>query len=307
MSNLSTSNQTSPNITLTNNPIQMLLTDRFQLGECPRWDEQTQAIWWVDINEQQLHRLTIVNGDHQFRQFSEQIGCFTLRENGGLVLAGQTGFWFLDSLQGAMHFIGDPEKNLPEQRFNDGRCDSEGRFIAGTMNPNKNEKFGRFYQLNNDLQVRPLIGQSKICNGLAFSPDTRTLYWSDTPLRTIYQCDYAPETGEVSNQRLFYQVADNKGQPDGGSIDSLGNYWSALYGGGEIICISPQGELSQTLKVPVLNPTMVAFGGLDFKTMYITSARQNMTTQQLTENPMEGALLSCQAPYPGLLEPRFIG
>lgn len=287
--------------------MQAVLTDRFQLGECPRWDEQTQTLWWVDINQQQLHCLNVVDAKHQFRQFNEEIGCFALRQAGGLVLAGRTGLWLLDSLHGEMHHIGDPEANLPKQRFNDGRCDSKGRFIAGTMNPDKDETFGQFYQLSEDLQIRPLLGRSWTCNGMAFSPDGRTLYWSDTPQRTIYQCDYDPETGEATNQRLFYQVAENKGRPDGGTVDSQGNYWSALYAGGEIIAISPQGELLQTLKVPVTNPTMVTFGGPDLKTMYITSASQKMTAEQLAANPMEGQLLTCPAPYPGLSEPRFAG
>lgn len=287
--------------------MQAVLAQRFQLGECPRWDEQTQVIWWVDINKQQLHRLSTVSGEHQFRQFAEEIGCFALRESGGLVLAGRTGLWLLDNIYGTMRHIGDPESDLPKQRFNDGRCDSAGRFIAGTMNPDKNETFGRFYQLSGDYFIRPLIGCSWTCNGLAFSPDKRTLYWSDTPQRSIYQCDYDPKTGEATNQRLFYQVSEEKGRPDGGSVDSQGNYWSALYAGGEILCISPQGELLQVLKVPVTNPTMVTFGGQDLQTMYITSACQKITAEQLAENPMEGMLLSCPAPYPGLVESRFAG
>ena len=142
---------------------------------------------------------------------------------------------------------------------------------------------------------------------MAFSPDKQTLYWSDTPQRSIYQCDYDPETGEVTNQRLFYQVSEDKGRPDGASVDSQGNYWSALYAGGEILCISPQGKLLQTLKVPVTNPTMVTFGGQDLPTIYITSACQKMTAEQLAANPMEGTLLSCPALYPGLVESRFAG
>lgn len=287
--------------------MQAVLEQRFELGECPRWDERAEAIWWVDINQQQLHRLSINDGKHEYRQFPEQIGCFAFRQSGGLVLGGRSGLWLLESLQGELQHIGDPEADLPKQRFNDGRCDAQGRFIAGTLNPDKDESFGRFYQLDAKHHIRPLIGRSWTCNGLAFSPDNQTLYWSDTPQRTIYQCDYDMQTGEASNQRLFYQVAKHKGRPDGASVDSQGNYWSALYDGGEVLCISPQGELLQILTVPVTNPTMVTFGGQDLQTMYITSACQKMTEAQLQANPMEGRLLSCKAPYPGLPESRFAG
>lgn len=287
--------------------MQPLLTQRFQLGECPRWDEQTQTLWWVDINEKQLHCFNTISATHQQRQFTEEIGCFALRQTGGLVIGGRSGLSLIASLYGEVHAIGDPEAHLPKHRFNDGRCDTEGRFIAGTMNPDKNQTFGRFYQLNKNHQIKALVGRSWTCNGLAFSPDGKTLYWSDTPQRTIYRCDYDLQTGAVSNQRIFYQVAKNRGRPDGATVDSLGNYWSALYAGGEILCISPYGKLLHSLKVPVTNPTMLTFGGSNLQTMYITSACQKMTKEQLTANPMEGQLLSCPAPYPGLIEPRFAG
>lgn len=286
------------------NPV---LTQCFTLGECPRWDEKTQILWWVDITNQQLHGLDNHSGEHLCRQFTEEIGCFSLRESGGFVLAGCSGFWLLDSFDGAMQHLCDPESDRPNQRFNDGRCDSAGRFIAGTVNPNKNETYGQFYQMHATHQVFPLIGRSWTCNGLAFSPDGKTLYWSDTPQRSIYQCDYDPLTGKATNQRLFYQVSDKKGRPDGASVDSMGNYWSALYGGGEILCISPDGQLLQELSVPVSNPTMVTFGGENLQTMYISSANQKLTEQQLTDNPLEGSLLCCEAPYPGLVESRFAG
>jgi sugar lactone lactonase YvrE len=284
-----------------------VLTQRFALGECPRWDEKNQMLWWVDILNQQLHGLDSHSGEHLCRQFSEEIGCFSLRKSGGFILAGRSGFWLIDSFDGELQHIYDPESDFPNQRFNDGRCDSDGRFIAGTMNPNKDESYGQFYQMGSTHHVSPLIGRSWTCNGLAFSPDGRTLYWSDTPQRSIYQCDYDPSTGKVANQRLFYQVPDEKGRPDGASIDSKGNYWSALYGGGEILCISPNGILLHELQVPVTNPTMVAFGGKNLQTMYITSANQKLSEKQLMDNPLEGSLLSCEAPYPGCVESRFAG
>jgi len=288
--------------------MEAILPERFDLGECPRWDEQLQQLWWVDINAHRLHRWEPASGEHRQLQLPEPIGCFALRQDGGLVAGLQSGLWLIDSLEsGQLTQLGDPEAHLPHQRFNDGRCDGRGRFIAGTMNPDKDDHFGTFYRLDPAHAITPLVGRSWTCNGLAFSPDQRTLYWADTPGSTIYRCDYDIETGQVANQRPFFVVPEGWGRPDGAAVDSEGAYWCALYGGGQVLRIAPDGTLLQQLPVPVSNPTMVAFGGPELRTLYITSARQKMTAAQLEANPLEGALLSCPAPVAGLPEARFRG
>lgn len=283
---------------------------RYQLGECPRWNSETQTLWWVDIVQHQIHHLKTATGEHGVIQLNEEIGCFTWRQQGGLVVALQSGLHFIDDIENpVLTPIADPEADKPWQRFNDGRCDPKGRFIAGTMNARKDESFGTFYQLDTDLSVKPLIGKSWTCNGLAFSPDGKTLYWSDTPIqnRNIYRCDYNPETGEVSNETLFFHVPEGMGRPDGASVDSEGNYWSAQYAGGRVLCISPEGKLLREILLPVTNPTMPCFGGPDLKTLYVTSASQGMSAEHLAENPMEGALLAVDLDVAGQVEVSFAG
>ncbi len=290
--------------------MQALSAQRDQLGECPRWHAETQTLWWVDITQHQIHRHHPASGQHKVIQLQEEIGCFIWREKGGLLVALQSGFHFIDDINNpTLTPVVDPEADKPWQRFNDGRCDPKGRFIAGTMNARKDDSFGTFYQLNPDLSVRPLVGKSWTCNGMAFSPDGKTLYWSDTPIqnRNIYRCDYDPETGEVSNQQLFFHVPEGMGRPDGATVDSEGNYWSAQYAGSRVLCISPQGELLHEIMLPVTNPTMPCFGGPDLKTLYVTSASQGMSAEHLAAHPLEGAVLAIPMDVAGLPEVAFAG
>lgn len=281
---------------------------RDQLGECPRWHAETQTLWWVDILQHQIHHLKIATGEHGVIQLNEEIGCFIWREKGGLLVGLQSGLHFIEDINNpVLTPIADPEADKPLQRFNDGRCDPKGRFISGTMNPKKDDSYGTFYQLDTDLKLRQLVGKSWTCNGMAFSPDGKTLYWSDTPNRNIYRCDYDVETGDVSNERLFFHVPDGMGRPDGATVDSEGNYWSAQYAGGRVLCISPAGELLRNIELPVTNPTMPCFGGPELKTLFITSACQKMTEEHLAAHPMEGALLAIDLDVAGQVEVSFAG
>jgi sugar lactone lactonase YvrE len=288
--------------------MQAISSQRDLLGECPRWHQETQTLWWVDILKHQIHSHQPNSGVHGIIQLKEEIGCFIWCEQGGLLVGTQSGLSLIKNLSKTELIpIASPEADKPWQRFNDGRCDPAGRFIAGTQNPRKDESFGTFYQLNHQLQLRPLIGKSWTCNGLAFSPDGKTLYWSDTPNQTIYACDYDVASGNVGNQRTFYVVPKEWGRPDGATVDSAGNYWSAQYAGGRVLCISPQGKLLKNIELPVTNPTMPCFGGHDLNILYITSASQKMTEEHLQEHPMEGAVLALPVDIPGLPEVKFAG
>lgn len=288
--------------------MQAVSAQRDQLGECPRWHAETQTLWWVDILKHQIHHHHPASGAHGVIQLEEEIGCFIWRKTGGLIVGLQSGLAFIDDLSNpVLRPIADPEADKPWQRFNDGRCDPAGRFIAGTMNGRKDESYGTFYQLDAALHLRQLVGKSWTCNGLAFSPDGKTLYWSDTPNLTIYRCDYDVATGDVSNQQVFFVVPEGMGRPDGATVDSEGNYWSAQYAGSRVLCISPQGELLRNIELPVTNPTMPCFGGPDLKTLYITSASQKMTPEHLAEHPMEGAVLAIPVDVAGLPEVAFAG
>jgi len=284
--------------------VEVVLDAKALLGECPRWDELAQCLYWADIDARQLHRFDPVSGRDEFMQFEQEVGCFALRRQGGFILAMRTGFYFLDEWGGQLRPIVDPEAHLPENRFNDGRCDVEGRFLAGTIYPPKDRGGANLYSLGIDLKVEHLESNILTSNGIAFSPDNRRLYFSDTPRHVIYCYEYDFETGQISDRRVFHQFPDGKGRPDGAAVDVEGCYWSALYEGGRIVRLDPDGEIVQEIPVPAFCPTMVAFGDRDLQSLYITSVGQR-SDEELQRYPHSGALFRVRVDVPGQIEYRF--
>ncbi len=283
---------------------EVALAIRANLGECPRWDEQAQLLYWADINAGQLHRFDPATGKDDFLQFDEELGCFSLRAQGGFVLGMRSGFFFLDGWNTQRRAIADPEADMPSNRFNDGRCDAEGRFIAGTVYPPKDRDGANLYSLGTDLQVTRLKDGLLTSNGVAFSPDSKTFYFSDTPKHAIYAYDYNLETGAMSNGRVFHQFPHGNGRPDGATVDAEGYYWTALYEGGRVVRLNPRGEIVEEIAVPAKCPTMVALGGEDLKTLYITSVG-NRPEEELKDYPHSGAIFQVRVDVPGLPERRF--
>lgn len=276
-----------------------------RLGECPRWHCGEQKLYWVDIDAGRLYRLDPVSGEHEFRQFDEQIGCFVFRDGGGFVVAMRSGFHFMDGWDAPLRPIADPEADKPATRFNDGRCDAAGRFLAGTVYPPKDHGGAALYSLDNDLSVTCLQDDVLTANGVAFSPDNRFLYFSDTPRHVIYRYPYDLETGRVGEREIFHRFPDGQGRPDGASVDREGCYWSALYEGGRIVRLSPAGEILEEIPVPARCPTMVAFGGPDLRRLYVTSVGER-PEEELAQYPESGNLFELEVEVPGLAEHNFV-
>ena len=285
--------------------VEVALDIKASLGECPRWDEQDQLLYWLDINAGQLHRFNPVAGIDDFLQFDEEIGCFALREQGGFIMATRSGYYLLDEWSTERRFITDPEVGLDKNRFNDGRCDAKGRLWAGSVYPPKDHGGASIYCLENG-EAKRWVDNLLTANGIAFSPDNTTFYYADTPSHAIQQCDYNLATGEISNTRLFHQFPLGNGRPDGAAVDKEGCYWSALYEGARVVRINPQGEIIQEIPVPAKCPTMVAFGGPDLTTLYITTVG-NRPDAELEQYPHSGALFKVEVEVPGLKEHRFAG
>ncbi|ABD82471.1 SMP-30/gluconolactonase/LRE family protein [Saccharophagus degradans] len=285
--------------------VEVALNVRAKLGECPRWDEKEQLLYWVDIDSFQLHRFDPKTGKDDFITFKEEIACFSLRQNhDGFLVAMRSGFHFLDGWNTKLRAIADPEATLVKNRFNDGRCDAEGRMIAGSVYPPKDHDGANLWQLGTDLKVTKLAEGLLTSNGAGFSPDNKTFYFSDTPKHVIYKYDYDLATGEMTNGTVFHQFPFGNGRPDGAAVDSEGCYWTALYEGSRIVRLSPEGEILQEIDLPVRCPTMVAFGGEDLKTLYITTVGAR-PEEELRDYPLSGALLKVEVDVPGLVEHRF--
>src|SRR5204863_6178738 len=263
-----------------------------------------QVLYWVDINAPSLNRFDPHTGRNTAWAMPSSIGCLALRRSGGFIAALRDGFWLVDrdgKLEGK---VADAPYDPAHHRFNDGRADPRGRFWAGSMNERRDASSAKLYRLDSDLKLTAVIPEIMISNGLAFSPDARTLYHADTPKRTIHAWDFDPATGGIANRRIFAQFMGETDRPDGGAVDREGCYWSAFYRGGKVVRLSPRGERIAEFAVPAMCPTMCAFGGRDLKTLFVTSARQMREPEELARLPQSGGIFAMHVDVPGLPEPK---
>ncbi|WP_355660872.1 SMP-30/gluconolactonase/LRE family protein [Halomonas salifodinae] len=278
------------------------------LGECPLWAEDEQALYWVDIEAPSLNRFDPASGENQRWSLPEHIGCVGRRRGGGFIAGLRSGLWLLDEAARPTHCIARPVADTSISRFNDGRVDPWGRFWAGTIHEPRDLPAAALFRVDAALECRRLAGEVKVSNGLAFSPDRRWAYHSDTPNHVIYRYPLDPDSGEITGPReVFHRFPVGHGRPDGAAVDVEGHYWSALYEGGRVVRLSPQGEIVAEYPVPARCPTMCAFGGPDLKTLYVTSARHGRPAEELEAYPESGNLFALGVAVAGQGEPQFIG
>lgn len=277
------------------------------LGEGPLWCERTARLWWVDVVRCTLHALEPKTGKitSHITQ-GHRLGSIALREQGGLLLATAEGIDSFDPDTATQQRYAGHGRLGATQRFNDGRCDRHGRFWVGTMN----EDFlpeGTLYRLERDGSLAEVFGGIVVPNSIAFSPDSRTLYFADTRRFTIWSFAYDAASGTVSNQKVFAQTTGRAGRPDGSCVDREGFLWNAEYAGGQLVRYAPDGRIDRTVALPVSHPTSLCFGGPSLDTLYITSGRVALTPEALESEPLAGAVLAIQPGVTGLPEPRFAG
>ncbi len=260
-----------------------LATGIDQLGESPVWSARDGALYWVDIDDGELHRYRPETRESGTWCFEEEVGGVLPRSAGGVLLLMRNGMASFDPETGAFTHLGDPEPHLPENRFNDVGADLRGRVWAGTMGPSGGPPQGTLYRIDAPGQFFPYKGGFYTTNGLAFSPDGQTMYFSDSNarVRSIWCCDYDVETGEARNERLFVDTHGMAGRPDGGACDAEGFYWMAGIFGGELVRFAPNGRRDRTITLPVPSVTKLAFGGPHLDVIYVTSLRK----EGLAEDP----------------------
>lgn len=225
-----------------------------------------------------------------------------------MVLATKSGFWLFDWYSGTRIPLGDPEEALDRNRFNDGTADARGRFWAGTMKEGGTpEKMGTFYRLDPDFSVTAWRDGIYTTNGLAFSPDGKTMYFSDSnaSVRTIWASDYDLDTGTPGDPRVFFDTSAVAGRPDGGTVDADGCYWQAGVGGWQLYRITPDGRVDMTVDMPVEKPTKPMFGGPNLDVLYVTSIGAGVDT---TDQPEAGSLFAVTGlGVQGVTQWRFAG
>jgi sugar lactone lactonase YvrE len=264
---------------------ELIFDAKAKLGEGPAWDAKTQTLYWVSILDKRVYA-----GNQILAELDEFVGCLAPRKNGQLILGTRFKFVDLDPASGQLTDLVSLDSELPTNRLNDGKCDPAGRFIAGTMDMNETDPNGRLYSFDGNA-TKTLVDGVTISNGLAWSPDYKTLYYIDTPTREVRAFDYDVAKGEIANPRVAIRSGDSLGWLDGMTSDTEGNLWIAMWGGAQITKWNPNtGQLLEQIPVPALQSSCPVFGGKDMNELYITSARKGMSEADLTKYPLSGGL-----------------
>jgi L-arabinonolactonase len=278
------------------------------IGESPVWSTREQALYWVDVEGRRVRRFAPESGAIVGWNMPDVTSSIGLRCKGGLVAASRTGFIFLDTVTGACTPVVHPESHLPGNRFNDGKVDRAGRFFAGTKNlANNSQPTGSVYRLDGDGSVHLITGSVSCTNGIAWSPDNRTMYLCDTWVRRIYRFDFDFAAGAVANRRLFAELNAEAGYPDGLTVDAEGFVWNAHYDGWRITRYAPDGRAVQQMSMPVQHVTSLIFGGPDLRTLYVTSASMRLSDAARESQPLAGHVFAFEPGPAGLPEPCFAG
>lgn len=237
-------------------------------GEGPVWWHG--ALYFVDIEGHCVHRYNPTDGGECTWEIGQRVGTVVPRQSGGLVIAGDHGLAFLDESTGSVTLIADPERDKPDNRFNDGKCSPDGRFFAGTISLVKKNGDARLYRLDPDLSLHEAFGPVTNSNGIAWSVDGATVYYIDTPRREVLAFDY--QDGLLRNMRSVISTKDIDASPDGMAIDSDGNLWIAFCHGGCVVCYDPiMGAELRRVGIPCLETTACAFGGEKLSDLYVTT------------------------------------
>jgi L-arabinonolactonase len=282
-------------------PVDLVVDAKNVLGEGPLWDPNLQALYWVDIYQKRIHRWVPSNPDIDTFYFPLPITALGLRQTGGLVLATRDGFALWDFSR--LCWLGDPEADKPESRFNDGSVDRQGRFWAGTMT--EEGAASSLYRLTPDKKITTMETGLTISNGLGWSLDQTTFYLTDTKRNYIYQFDFDPLSGCIANRRILIDVPREHGSPDGLAIDAQSFLWSCCWGGWKILRIDPDGKIEREIRVPVEFPASCVFGGPDLADLYITSARFPVKDPQI--QPNAGGIFHIHTEFHGLPPSTFQG
>ena len=286
------------------------------LSESPFWHPQENRLYWVDIPGRRLARLSIAGemqpqGDVDYWPMAQEPGCIAPAQGGGLIIALRDGIYRAKTWGGSLQQLAVAPYDTTKLRFNDGQCDAQGRFWAGSLYEPKDQALGVLYMLDSQ-GLHAMQDGVVTANGLAWAPDGRTAYWADTAVHQVrvFDCDAA--TGQLSTGRVFHQMQPKPsgwtwgcdtpygGRPDGAAVDSEGCYWSAQYEGQRLLRLSPAGEVLAEVKTPVPCPTMPCFGGPDLKTLFITTSRHGRSAQELTQYPGAGCVFAMRVEVAGL-------
>ena len=276
------------------------------VAECPRWHPIEQRLYWVDIYEPSLNCFDPATAQTWKWPMPERIGCFAFRREGGIIAGMQSGLFLVEFDRGVQtQCVFSFEADNPHTRFNDGRSDPQGRFWAGTVVETMDKRVGSLFRYDPDGRCTRMVDKLICSNGLAFSADGRTMYHSDSRQDYVWAWDFAGESGDISNQRVFIAIDIQEGRPDGAAVDAEGFYWICHVGAWRLARYSPDGMIDRVIGLPTQRPTMCAFGGEDLRTLYVTTATYPLSAAELRKQPLAGGIFAMKTEVPGIPEPFF--
>lgn len=269
-------------------------------GEGPIW--HGNRLLYVDIETHTIIALTPSSGEEKVWDVGQRVGTVVPRASGGLVWAGDDGFYFLNEETGVSMPIADPEPGMPDNRFNDGKCDPAGRFWAGTICLAKRPE-GSLYCLHTDLRVEKKFGPVTNSNGIIWSGDASTMFYIDTPSKKVRAFDFDKDTSSISNERVVWDTSADPSSPDGMTIDSEDRLWIAFCHGAKVVCYDPRSQTVEAqINFPCVETTACAFGGPELKDLYITTGKKPGFVELLA-----GRLFVCHTGAQGVPSQAFGG
>lgn len=300
---------------------QVVAHEANELGESPFWHPDEQTLYWLDIPGRKILRANVFMGTVESWPMPSEPGCMAPAARGGLVIALRDGIYRATDWGGPLALVQKFDHDTSTTRFNDGKADTLGRFWAGTIFEPRTSAEAALFSIdcrgvigNQAPLVSRQAGDATTANGIAWSPDAKTVYWADTPRHVIRAWNWDANTNAMSAERVFKQfplkpagwaygaadAAAYTGRPDGATVDIQGNYYVAMFEGQRVLKLSPEGEVLATLHLPAQCPTMPCFGGADLQTLFVTTARHNRSAQELADFPNSGCVFSTRVDVPGL-------
>lgn len=272
------------------------------LAEGPVWN--AGRLLWVDIERGEIHELDPGSGADQCWKIPHRVGFAIPSVRGDLVVGADGGLARLDRRDGTLAWMAHPEPDCPGNRFNDAKCDDDGRLWAGTMAINESPGRGTLYRIGPGGQIHPMVRPVTISNGLAWSPDGRTMYYVDSPTRRVDAFDFDPATGAIAGRRTVIQIPD--GFPDGLCADVDGNLWIAVWGGGCVACHDPRtGARVAEIRLPAEAVTSCCFDDSD--RLWITTASRDLDATGRRAQPQAGGIFRATVGVRGLATNCFAG
>jgi sugar lactone lactonase YvrE len=278
-----------------------------ELGEGPIWEAGRQQLLFVDIMRGDVHAFDPATGSDAVIDIGQPAGAVAPTTRADWIVAAADGFYRANPLSGEVRLVAIVEGDIPDNRMNDGYCDPQGRFWAGTMSMTRRPKAGALYRLNPEGGVTRMLDGVTTSNGIDWSLDGRTMYYVDTETLRVDAFDFDGDRGEISNRRPLVVIPASAGKPDGLIVDAEGGLWLALWGGAAVRRYTPDGRLDRTIDLPVPHPTKCAFGGRDLSDLYITSASIALSPEQRAATPLAGHLFRCRPGVKGRLPTPFAG